>query len=41
MLRNNSDYNCYFDVTKDDIEPMLEPAEQLISIVGTLIKDME
>ena len=33
MLRNNSDYNCYFNVTKDDIEPMLEPAEQLISTV--------
>ena len=37
MLRNNSDYNCYFNVTKDDIEPLLEPAGRLINAIGALL----
>ena len=37
MLRNNSDYNCYFNVTQDDIEPLLEPAGRFIKAIGELI----
>lgn len=37
-MRNNSDYNCSYDVTRQEIEPLIAPAGQLIEQIGELIK---
>lgn len=33
-IRNNSDYNCSYDATEDEIAPMIEPTRQLIRLIG-------
>ena len=40
-MRNNSDYNCSYDATQQEIEPMIEPARLLISKVSNYIKENE
>lgn len=37
-MRNNSDYNCSYDATQQEIEPMIEPSKLLISKVSNYIK---
>ena len=32
-MRNNSDYNCSYDATQQEIEPMIDPTKELISKV--------
>lgn len=32
-MRNNSDYNCSYDATQQEIEPMIAPAKRLIAKV--------
>jgi uncharacterized protein (UPF0332 family) len=36
-MRNNSDYNCSYDATQQEIEPMIEPARLLISKVSNYL----
>lgn len=33
-IRNNSDYNCSYDATQAEIEPLIEPTRQLIKSIG-------
>jgi len=33
-IRNNSDYNCSYDATQAEIEPLIEPTKQLIKSIG-------
>lgn len=33
-IRNNSDYNCSYDATQSEIEPLIEPTKQLIKSIG-------
>jgi hypothetical protein len=37
-LRNNSDYNCSFNATEDEIKPMNEPTRKLIEDIGKYIQ---
>ena len=37
-LRNNSDYNCSFDATEEEIKPMVEPTRQLIEDIGKYLQ---
>ena len=37
-LRNNSDYNCSFDTTEDEIKPLIEPTKQLIEEIGKYLQ---
>ena len=38
-MRNNSDYNCSYDATEQEIEPMIAPAKNLIAKVFNYIKE--
>lgn len=37
VMRNNSDYNCSFSATQQEIEPMIEPARNLITKIANFI----
>ena len=37
-MRNNSDYNCSYDATKKEIEPLIEPARLLIEKISKRLK---
>ncbi len=37
VMRNNSDYNCSFSATQQEIEPMIEPAQKLITKIANFI----
>lgn len=37
-MREKGDYNCIYNVTEEDIIPMIEPAKNLIVVVDQLIK---
>ena len=37
-IRNNSDYNCSYDATEKVIEPMINPAQRLISKIGKYLQ---
>ena len=39
MMRNNSDYNCSYNATQKEIEPMIEPAQLLIEKIAKRIKE--
>ena len=36
-MREKGDYNCIYNVTEEDISPMIEPAKKLIAVVDQLI----
>ena len=36
-MRNNSDYNCSYDATKKEIEPLIEPTQTLIKKIAKRI----
>ncbi len=36
-IRDESDYNCLYDVNPDDLKEKLEPAKQLLDIIETMI----
>lgn len=38
-MREKSDYNCTYDVGKEDVEPMINPAKMFIERIGKLIQD--
>lgn len=38
-MRNNSDYNCSYNATQQEIEPMIEPARNLIEKISNYIKE--
>ena len=38
-MRNNSDYNCSYDATEQEIEPMIAPAKNLIAKVLNYIRE--
>ena len=40
-LRNNSDYNCSFDATEEEIKPLIEPTRQLIEDIGKYLQHTE
>lgn len=40
MIRNNSDYNCSYNATKLEIEPMIEPVQLLIEKIAMRIKGL-
>ncbi len=40
-IRNNSDYNCSYDATEDEIKPLVEPTKQLIETIGKYIQGTE
>ncbi len=37
-IRNNSDYNCSYDATEQEISPLIEPTRKLINLIGERIK---
>ena len=37
-MRNNSDYNCSYDATQKEIEPLIEPAGKLIEKISNHIE---
>ena len=37
-LRNNSDYNCSYSASQQEIEPMIEPAKELIESIKEFIQ---
>jgi len=39
MMREESDYNCVYVTTADEMQPLFEPVREFISKVGNLIKD--
>lgn len=40
IMRNNSDYNCSYDVTREEIEPKIEQAEMFIARISELVGDI-
>ena len=38
QLRERADYNCIYTVTKNEVEMMIEPANELISQIETLLQ---
>ena len=38
-IRNNSDYNCSFNATEEEISPLIDPTRQLIEEIGKYISD--
>lgn len=38
-MRNNSDYNCAYDTNEQEIQPMINPAVNLIKKIGDYLKD--
>ena len=40
-LRENGDYNCFIEVTREDIEPFIEPTRQLIDKIKDYIKQKQ
>ena len=38
-MRERSDYNCYYDVSKEDILPLIEPVKELIDIITNRLQD--
>ena len=38
-IRNNSDYNCSYNATQQEIEPMIAPAQKLITKISDYIKE--
>ena len=38
QLREKGDYNCLFDVTKDELLTFVEPAKELIEKIDQLIR---
>ena len=38
-MRNNSDYNCSYDATQQEIEPMIEPARNLIEKIYQYLEE--
>ena len=36
-MRDESDYNCLYDVNPDELKEKLEPAKQLLNIIETMI----
>ena len=41
QLRESGDYNCSIDVEKGDVEPFIEPAQQLIGKIRQYIAEHE
>ena len=41
QLREKGDYNCLFDVTKDELLTFVEPAKELIEKIDQLIHSVE
>ena len=39
-MRERSDYNCYYDVSKDDILPMIQPVRELIELISRRLKSI-
>ena len=39
MMREESDYNCVYVTTADEMQPLLEPVREFISKVGNMIKE--
>lgn len=37
-MRNNSDYNCSYSATQKEIEPLIEPAGELIETISKYIE---
>ena len=37
-IRNNSDYNCSYEATEEEIKPLIEPTKQLIDNIGKYIQ---
>lgn len=37
-MRNNSDYNCSYDATKKEIEPLIEPVQLFIDKISKRIQ---
>ncbi|MBO4564924.1 MAG: HEPN domain-containing protein [Bacteroidaceae bacterium] len=37
QLREKGDYNCLFDVTKDELLTFVEPAQELVRVIEQLI----
>ena len=39
MMREESDYNCVYVTTAEEMQPLFEPVREFIAKVGNLIKD--
>lgn len=38
IMRNNSDYNCSYSTTREEIEPLIDSASLLIDKIGEMIR---
>ena len=38
MMREESDYNCVYAATADEMQPLFEPVREFIAKIGNLIK---
>ena len=36
-MREESDYNCIYDITPDELKEKIEPAKRMITTIKTLI----
>ena len=39
IMREESDYNCFYDVTPEDLHSKLAPAKELIDNIAALVKE--
>ena len=39
MMREESDYNCVYVTTADEMQSLFEPVQEFIAKIGNLIKD--
>ena len=39
MMREESDYNCVYVTTADEMQPLFEPVREFIAKIGNLIKE--
>ena len=37
-MRNDGDYNCYHNVTPDELLGRIEPAKQMIETIAAMVK---
>ena len=40
-MRDNADYNCFFEATEEKLNPYIEPTRQLIEKIKRYIADKD
>lgn len=37
-MRNNSDYNCIYEASKEDLQELMSPAQEMIETIAEMVK---